>query len=202
MAAWRAIADGLAIADWDMTSPVGTPAAVLHSYRSAGLASLVPAPSTDAESDPSTPLGVVGELDPVIVGSLGLLGPDGRARRVGWLDLDIGTLLDRERVPRRPEVARSISRFPSSDIDLAFAVDDDVSAGTVERALRRAGGEDLESVELFDVFRGEVVGVGRRSLAYRLRFCSLDRTLNDSELAELRNRCIAAVEKSGKASLR
>jgi phenylalanyl-tRNA synthetase beta chain len=202
VAAWRAIAEGLAIADWDMTPAVGTPAAVLHPYRSAGLASLVPTSPNDADSGPSTPLGVVGELDPFIVGSLGLVGPDGRARRVGWLDLDIGTLLDRQQVPRRPEVARPISRFPSSDIDLAFAVDDEVSAGTVERALRRAGGEDLESVELFDVFRGDVVGVGRRSLAYRLRFCSLDHTLNDAELAELRNRCIAAVEEGGKATLR
>ncbi|MGH9097019.1 MAG: phenylalanine--tRNA ligase subunit beta, partial [Acidimicrobiales bacterium] len=158
VAAWRAIAEGLAIADWDLTPAVGTPAAVLHPYRSAGLVSLVRNPPSDADSGPSTPLGVVGELDPFIVGSLGLVGQDGRARRVGWLDLDIGTLLDRRRVPRRPEVAKSISRFPSSDIDLAFSVDDDVSAGTVERALRRAGGEELESVELFDVFRGDVVG--------------------------------------------
>jgi len=77
-----------------------------------------------------------------------------------------------------------------------------VSAITVERVLRQAGGEDLESVELFDVYRGDVVGSGRRSLAYRLRFCSLDHTLNDAELAELRNRCIAAVEAGGKAALR
>jgi len=203
VAAWRAIAEGLAVADWDMTITSGIPGAVLHAYRSAGLASVASGtPPGPAGSTASIPLGVVGELDPFIVGSLGLLGRDGRARRVGWLDLDLGTLLDRERVPRTPEVARSISRFPSSDIDLAFAVDDEVSAITLERTLRRAGGEELESVELFDVFRGEVVGDGRRSLAYRLRFCSLDHTLNDAELAELRSRCIAAVEEGGKATLR
>jgi phenylalanyl-tRNA synthetase beta chain len=202
VAAWRAIAEGLAIADWDMTPAIGTPAGVLHPYRSAGLTSLERTSPEEVDSGPSTSLGVVGELDPFIVGSLGLVGSDGRPRRVGWLDLDLGTLLDRRRVPRRPEVARSISRFPSSDIDLAFAVDDDVSTITVERALRRAGGEELEAVELFDVFRGDVVGDGRRSLAYRLRFCSLDHTLNDAELAELRNRCIAAVEEGGKATLR
>ncbi len=202
VAAWRAIAEGLGIADWDMPPAVGTPAAVLHPYRSAGLVSLAPTAPDEDDSGPSTPLGVVGELDPVIVGSLGLLGQDGRARRVGWLDLDIGTLLDRERVPRKPEFARPVSRFPSSDIDLAFAVDNDVRATTLERALRRAGGVELESVELFDAFRGEVVGDGRRSLAYRLRFCSHDHTLNDAELVELRNRCIAAVERGGKATLR
>jgi phenylalanyl-tRNA synthetase beta chain len=203
VAVWRAIAEGLAIADWDMTGVSGTSGAVLHAYRSAGLVSVVRMPPDEVGfATNSTQLGAVGELDPFIVGSLGLLGRDGRARRVGWLDLDIGMLLDRERVPRKPEVARPVSRFPSSDIDLAFAVDDDVSAITVERVLRRVGGEELESVELFDVFRGDVVGNGRRSLAYRLRFCSLDHTLNDAELAELRNRCIAAVEKDGKAALR
>ncbi len=203
VAAWRAIAEGLAIDDWDMTPAAGTPGAVLHGYRSSGLVSVAGIPPGEVGSaTPSTQFGVVGELDPFIVGSLGLLGRDGRARRVGWLDLDIGVLLDRGRVPRRPELAQPISRFPSSDIDLAFAVDDDVSTMTVERILRRAAGEELESVELFDVFRGDVVGEGRRSLAYRLRFCALDHTLNDAELADLRNRCIAAVEKGGKATLR
>ncbi|HWD52511.1 MAG TPA: phenylalanine--tRNA ligase subunit beta [Acidimicrobiales bacterium] len=201
--AWRAVAEGLAIGDWDMAPAAGTPGAVLHGYRSAGLVSVGSTPPGGVGSATgATQFGVVGELDPFIVGSLGLLGRDGRPRRVGWLDLDIGVLLDRHQVPRRPELAQPISRFPSSDIDLAFAVDDDVSAITVERVLRRAGGEELESVELFDVFRGDVVGDGRRSLAYRLRFCSLDHTLNDAELAELRNRCIAAVETGGKATLR
>jgi phenylalanyl-tRNA synthetase beta chain len=203
VAAWHVIADALRIADWDMTGASGTPGAVLHAYRSAGLVSMEEtAPDEFGFTSKSTGVGVVGELDPYIVGTLGLLGRDGRARRVGWLDLDMSVLLDPEQVPRRPDVVKPISRFPSSDIDLAFAVDDDVRASTVERVLRRAGGDELESVGLFDVFRGEVVGEGRRSLAYRLRFCAIDHTLDEAELAELRSRCIAAVEKGGKASLR
>jgi phenylalanyl-tRNA synthetase beta chain len=203
VAAWHAIAEALAIADWSMLPAGGPTAAVLHAYRSAGLSSVVETPPDEfGLTSKSTQLGVVGELDPHIVGSLGLLGRDGRARRVGWLDLDIGTLLNRDSVPRKPEASRPISRFPSSDLDLAFAVDNDTPTGAVERALRRAGGEELESVELFDVFRGDVVGDGRRSLAFRLRLCSIDHTLDDGELAELRSRCIAAVEKGGKAALR
>jgi phenylalanyl-tRNA synthetase beta chain len=205
VAAWRVIAEALRLADWDMAGASGTSGAVLHAYRSAGLVSLQET-STDGGELGSTPrstaVGVVGELDPSIVATLGLLGRDGRPRRVGWLDLDIGTLLDPQRVARQPELVGPVSRFPSSDIDLAFAVDDDVRATTVGRVLRRAGGEALESVELFDVFRGEVVGEGRRSLAFRLRFCAIDHTLDDAELAELRTRCIAAVEKGGKAALR
>ena len=65
-----------------------------------------------------------------------------------------------------------------------------------------AAGELCESVELFDVYRGAGVSEGSRSLAYRLRFCALDRTLTDAEVAELRARCIEAVEisVSGNAS--
>ena len=128
------------------------------------------------------PVGLVGELDPSTVGAFGLLGPDGRPRRVGWLDLDIGMLLDSEQVARRPEQSSPISRFPSSDIDLAFVVADRVPAGSVERTLREAGGDELESVSLFDVYRGPSVEDGSRSLAYRLRFCALDRTLTDEEI--------------------
>jgi phenylalanyl-tRNA synthetase beta chain len=95
-----------------------------------------------------------------------------------------------------------VSRFPSSDVDLAFVVDDSVPAAAIEVALGRAAGELCESVELFDVYRGAAVREGSRSLAYRLRFCALDRTLTDGEVAGLRSQCIAAVETKHRATLR
>ena len=121
---------------------------------------------------------------------------------MGWLDLDLTTLLDRQRVPRRSEDARPISRFPSSDIDLAFVVNEAVPAGSVERTLRKAGGDLLEYVELFDVYRGAPLEAGTRGLAYHLRFCALDHTLADDEIAELRSTAIAAVERKHGARLR
>jgi phenylalanyl-tRNA synthetase beta chain len=121
---------------------------------------------------------------------------------VGWLDLDLDALLDRSVVPRRPEQSRPLSRFPSSDIDLAFIVPDLVPAAAVEATVRRSGGELLESVELFDVYRGPSLPEGSRSLAFRLRFCALDRTLTDDEVGELRSRAIDAVEQEHQASLR
>ena len=151
---------------------------------------------------PRAVLGTVGELDPTLVETFGLVGPDGRPRRVGWLDLDLGTLLDPDAAPRRPLEARPVSRFPSSDIDLAFVVPDEVPAQMVEQTLVVEGGELLESVQLFDVYRGESLGAGARSLAYRLRFCALDRTLTDEEIGTLRAACIAGVEKAHRATLR
>ncbi len=94
-----------------------------------------------------------------------------------------------------------MSRFPSADIDLAFVVDDPVPAGDVERTLTRAAGDLLERIELFDVYRGPQVQ-GARSLAWRLRFSSLDHTLTEEELTALRLRCIDAVTSTHPAHLR
>jgi len=192
----------LRIDDWVLGDPsgLGPLAGTVHSHRSASVSSVVHG-SADTAGD-HTLLGAVGELDPHLVGQFGLVNPDGRPRRVGWLDLDIGVLLDGDRVPRRSEEAQPVTRFPSSDIDLAFVVEESVPAGSVERTLRRAGGDLLEWVELFDVYRGPSVDDGSRSLAYRLRFSSLDRTLTDAEMGRLRSACIDAVVEQHRARLR
>ena len=194
--AWRWIAEALGLADWSLGGLTGPEpvVAALHPYRSSAVV---------AGPDPGgLTVGAVGELDPAVVERLGLVGPDGRPPRSGWLDLDLGILLDRERVPRRPATSRPISRFPSSDVDLAFVVPDAVPAGAVERALRRAGGEVVESIDLFDVYRGPSLPDRSRSLAFHLRFCALDRTLTDEEVGTVRAGCIAAVEAEFGASLR
>ena len=199
VAAWHTVAESLGLADWVMEQGRhrGIDGRVTHEYRSA---TLLCGPA--AAGGRRVTLGEVGELDPTFVETFGLVGVDGRPRRVGWLDLDLGVLLDPTRAVRRPLESVPISRFPSSDIDLAFVVPDEVPAGLVEATLVESGGELLESVSLFDVYRGESLGDGVRSLAYRLRFCALDRTLTDEEIGGLRTRCIAAVEEAHRAALR
>jgi len=81
-------------------------------------------------------------------------------------------------------------------------VSESATASAVQATLAVAAGELCESVTLFDVYRGAGVNAGSRSLAYRLRFCALDRTLTDAEVAELRARCIGAVEREFQATLR
>ena len=138
-------------------------------------------------------IGVVGEVDPdVAIGA-------GVPERVAWLELDLDRLLAAagEEAPYRP-----ISRYPSSDVDLAFEVDEGVPAAAVEQALRSADGDLLADVALFDVYRGEPVPAGRRSLAYRIRFQAMDRTLTDAEVAAARARLVDAVESTVPATLR
>ena len=139
-------------------------------------------------ADDGLELGVVGEVDPAVLDAFGI---DAERQRVGWLEIDLGRLLGG--AARHHRLARPVSRFPSSDIDLAFVVGDEVPAAAVRATLASAGGELLEWVRLFDVYRGSGAPAGARSLAYRLRFCALDRTLTDEEVGALRARCIDAV---------
>ncbi|TMK88898.1 MAG: phenylalanine--tRNA ligase subunit beta [Actinobacteria bacterium] len=138
-------------------------------------------------------IGELGEVDPAVLAAYEIDG------RVGWFAVDLQRLLA---APRRPAVFHPISRFPASDIDLAFVVDDSTPAAQVEQRLREVGGDLLVDVRLFDVFRGSQLGEGRRSLAYRLRFNALDHTLTDEEVGEIRQRCIDAVQSSLPATLR
>ncbi len=89
------------------------------------------------------------------------------------------------------------SRFPSSDLDVAFTVPEDVPADRVEKAIRQGAGKLLVDVGLFDVYRGDSLGDGRRSLAYRLRLQSDERSLTDQDIAEVQRNVIAAAEKQG-----
>jgi phenylalanyl-tRNA synthetase beta chain len=139
-------------------------------------------------------VGHVGEVDPGVLEEWGIEG------RVGWVGLDLGAFL-----PATPvyKSARPVSRFPSSDIDLAFVVPDSTPAAVVKSHLRAAAGDLLDSVVLFDVYRDdERLGPGRRSLAFRLRFQAQDRTLTDAEVGEIRARAIEAVESTHRAHLR
>jgi phenylalanyl-tRNA synthetase beta chain len=139
-----------------------------------------------------TALGAVGEIDPAVLDALGV------GERVAVLEVDLSALLAlEESVPQ----ARPVSRFPSSDIDLAFVAGPELAASELADGLREAAGALLVGLELFDVYRGPGVPEGHRSLAFRLRLQAPDRTLTDTEVADLRTRAIAAASRVG-ATLR
>ena len=119
-------------------------------------------------------LGEVGEIDPMVLEAFGI------GERVAWLQLDLGALLS---FPHGDHTYQPISRYPSSDLDLAFETPDEVAADVLSAALRSAAGPLLVSIGLFDVFRGGTVPEGSRSLAYRLRLQASDRTLTDEDVA-------------------
>ena len=138
-------------------------------------------------------VGSVGEVAAGVVDALSLVAP------VVACELDADAFLAGARTAR---AARPVSRFPASSIDLAFVVDDRVPAAAVHATLVAAGGELLERVALFDVFRSDALGAGKVSLAFALRFRALDRTLTDDEVSTLRTKCIDAVVSAHAAELR
>ncbi|MCU1430151.1 MAG: phenylalanyl-tRNA synthetase beta subunit [Actinomycetia bacterium] len=143
-------------------------------------------------------------VDGISVGAVGEVAPDVLAAHdldvaVSALEIDVDLLLAGT---RRDDEYEPVSRFPASSVDLAFVIPDDLPAGAVAATLHAAAGELLEDIRLFDVFRSDAFGPGRRSVAFTVRFRAPDHTLTDDEVATLRRRCIDAVVGEHGAELR
>lgn len=117
----------------------------------------------------------LGQVAPKLAAAAGL-------ERPAWAAvLDFTAIADA--VPSRRRF-QPLPKYPAVKRDLAILVDRRVLHGEVEETIRRSGGRLLESVKLFDVFEGEQLGSGKKSLAYALEFRSPDRTLQDREVDE------------------
>jgi phenylalanyl-tRNA synthetase beta chain len=90
-----------------------------------------------------------------------------------------------------------VTTFPAVNQDIAVLVAEEISAAEVTAAVLAGGGELLRSARVFDLYRGEQLGEGRKSLALRLEFRAGDRTLTDGEVGELRRKIEAELEKIG-----
>jgi phenylalanyl-tRNA synthetase beta chain len=128
-------------------------------------------------------LGWLGELHPQVAREWDLEGP------AAAFDLDVDALV--ELTEGRVEEYSDVTSFPAVLQDIAVVVAEDVPASRVEEAVRAGGGELLGAVSVFDLYHGEQVGEGSKSLALRLEFRARDRTLTDEEVAERR----AAIER-------
>jgi phenylalanyl-tRNA synthetase beta chain len=127
-----------------------------------------------------TTIGVIGEVDPSVRESFDL-----PVQRVCLLELDLEALL-----AEAPSLYyyQPVSRFPAATRDLALIVDEGLPAVQVRDAIVEAGGSLLHSVELFDVYRGEPIPAGKKSLAYTIAFQAMDRTLTDEEVNQLQTK--------------
>ena len=129
-----------------------------------------------------TVVGVVGELHPHVNEALGF------PAHSAAFELDLTALF--AALDNAPIQARPISTFPPVKQDLAFTVPQTVTAAALEDAIREAAGEVLESIELFDVFTGDQVGEGMKSLAYAVTFRAVDRTLGSEDSETIRKAII------------
>jgi phenylalanyl-tRNA synthetase beta chain len=135
-----------------------------------------------------TELGWFGELHPLMARHWELDGP------VAAFELDVDAIAG---LAGGPAPFTDLTSFPAVLEDIAVVVAEDVTAAEVERAVRAGGGELLADARVFDLYRGEQVGEGRKSIALRLEFRAADRTLTDAEVAERRRAIEAALAEVG-----
>ena len=141
----------------------------------------------------TTSLGVFGELHPLVQENYGFAAP------VLAADFDLEAVM--AAVPAGYPL-RPVSEFPPILEDIAVIVDEALPADKVEVLIRQTGGKTLASVRLFDVFRSEQIGAGKKSLAYALTYQSLDGTLTDKDAAQIRSRIIKRLDQELGAKLR
>jgi len=138
--------------------------------------------------------GVMGELHPLVRQNYEL-----PAASLLAADFDLDSLL--QAIPPRFAVA-VVPAFPPVLEDLAVVVDESVTAERVEETICQAGGATLAGVRLFDVYRGEQIGKGLKSLAYSLTYQASDRTLTDQESTQIRQRIVRHLQQELNARLR
>jgi phenylalanyl-tRNA synthetase beta chain len=150
----------------------------------------------EAAQQPFLHPGKAARLD---AGWVGELNPSLLEGNWGIFELDLATLF-----AAVPDVVhyQDVITYPPVRQDLAFVVDDDVPAGTLVEAAREAAGDELREMRPFDVYRGEQVGPGRKSIAFAVTFQSDEKTLTDEEAAELRARIVTSLEGRFGAQLR
>jgi phenylalanyl-tRNA synthetase beta chain len=139
-------------------------------------------------------LGVIGLLRPDVAAGLG----------VEDVDLFVASLdFDRLAAVAQPTVVfRDLVTYPPAEQDLAVVVDGGVPAADVVATARKAGGKLVAEVSVFDVYEGDQVPAGKRSLALRVLMRSPERTLNDKDIATVRAKIVGALERDYGATLR
>ena len=140
----------------------------------------------------------------VTIGAVGEVHPDVLARweidrPVIVFEVALASLWDA--VPVRAKVQET-SRFPSNLLDIALVVDSSTPAGDLERVIRETAGTELSELRLFDLYEGEQIPSGKKSLAFSLELRAADRTLTDAEANEVRDRVVAALGEQVGATLR
>jgi phenylalanyl-tRNA synthetase beta chain len=139
-------------------------------------------------------IGQVGEIHPLVRD--GILKTN---ESVVLFELNLGALRKSERTHIK---FKPPSKFPAIELDLAFLIDREVPSQALASTVREVGGELLTQLSVFDVYEGERVATGKRSLGFRLGFNSPERTLLEEEVARLKSGIVESLKAKHEAVLR
>lgn len=133
-------------------------------------------------------LATLGEVHPTVAENYAI------GTRVYLAELDVNTAYENESGTR---THKPLPRYPASNRDLAFVCDKEIPVLKLQRAIGEAVGKTLESVKLFDVYQGEQIEKGKKSVAFNIRMRAHDRTLTDDEADAAMKRVVKALDKMG-----
>lgn len=133
-------------------------------------------------------IGYIGQLHPEVVDNYNMKG------EVYVAVVDLPKLTALASFDRKYE---GIAKFPASTRDLSMVMSKDIFVGQVEEVIKKYGGNLLENYELFDVYEGEQVGRGKKSVAYTMTFRAKDRNLEAGEVNAITDKIIAGLQKMG-----
>ena len=139
-------------------------------------------------------LGIMGEIHPDAAANFGLDGV-----RVYCAELMFGAIA---RKADTEIVYKPLPKYPSTSRDIALLVDETMEVGKIENVIRQMGGQILENVRLFDVYRGEQVEKGKKSVAFNLVYRDKDKTLTDQEVTDVHENVLHALKEKLNAVLR
>lgn len=177
---------------WAVMSAIGVPLdALVLTQDAPGF--YHPGRSATVRQGPKTVLGSFGELHPRVLAALDLAGP------VVAFQLNLDAVSEPKRRRKTPP---DLPPFQPIRRDFAFLVDESVTADAVLRAARGADRTLITGVTLFDVYQGDRLPAGKKSLAVEVTFQPRDRTLTDAEIEAASQKLVAAVTKATGATLR
>ena len=139
-------------------------------------------------------LGIMGEIHPDVAENYGMDNV-----RIYCCEIMFDALI---RHADTEKVYRPLPKYPSTSRDIALLVDEDMEVGKIEDVIRQYGGDILESVKLFDVYRGKQVEEGKKSVAFALTYRDRDKTLTDEEVTPVHNKVLKALKEKLNAVLR
>lgn len=138
-------------------------------------------------------IGYIGEIHPQITSNYSI------ETRVYYGVLEIEKLIE---LSNFNKIYKQLPKFPSMQRDIAMIIKDEINVKEIEKKIKEKGGKLLESVELFDVYKGSQIEKGYKSVAYSISFRSNEKTLTDEELLNPMKKILSALETDLGAKLR
>jgi phenylalanyl-tRNA synthetase beta chain len=139
-------------------------------------------------------IGIMGEIHPDVAENYGMDGV-----RIYCCEIMFDTVV---RYANTNTVYTPLPKYPSTSRDIALLVEEEMEVGSIETVIKENGSDILESVKLFDVYRGKQVEEGKKSVAFALTYRAKDKTLTDEDVAGVHNKVLEALKEQLNAVLR